>query len=133
MTKKGHRKKKTVLVVDDERSWLLALKLVLKEHGFAPIAVNSGEEALSVLKNKKPDLILSDVRMPAMNGFDLLEKIRENPQLTSVPVIFMSAIDDYDAKKVAKDLKAAAYVTKPLSNEDLKKTVEVMLEQLKSK
>jgi YesN/AraC family two-component response regulator len=79
----------------------------------------SGAEALKTLAKFKPDLIFSDVRMPEMNGFDLLDNIKKVPSLSSTPVIFCSAIDDFEAKKVAKDLGAAGYLVKPFDDEEI--------------
>jgi CheY-like chemotaxis protein len=124
------RKLRTILVVDDEPAWLEAMQMVLKEEGYKAVAATSGEEALRRLQRQKPDLIMTDVRMPAMNGFDLYEKIKENPTISTIPVVFMSSIDDYYAKKTAKELGATGYMTKPSFTEDLKKTVEQFLKEL---
>ena len=127
------KKMKTILLVDDEPVWLEAMQMVLKEEGYRPVAATSGEEALKKLQTQKPDLIMTDVRMPAMNGFDLYERIKENPKISSIPIVFMSSIDDYYAKKTAKDLGATGYLTKPTFTEDLKKSVEEFLKQLPQK
>ncbi len=79
----------------------------------------SGAEALKALSKFKPDLIFSDVRMPEMNGFDLLDNIKKVPSLSSTPVVFCSAIDDFEAKKVAKDLGAVGYLVKPFDDEEI--------------
>jgi CheY-like chemotaxis protein len=117
-------KPRTILLVDDEPMWLDAMSLILKDEGYKAITVTSGEEALLKLEKRKPDLIMTDVRMPVMNGFDLYQRIRENPKLAGVPVVFMSSIDDYYAKRTAKELGADGYLTKPSFTEDLKKSVE---------
>ena len=126
-------KMKTILLIDDEQSWLDAMRLVLKDEGYKTITVTSGDEALLTLQKRKPDLILTDVRMPVMNGFDLYEKIRENPKLAGVPVVFMSGIDDYYAKRTAKELGAQGYITKPSFTEDLKMSVEGFFKEVPGK
>jgi len=68
-----------------------------------------------------------------MNGFDLYEKIRENPKLAGVPVVFMSGIDDYYAKRTAKELGAQGYITKPSFTEDLKMSVEGFFKEVPGK
>jgi CheY-like chemotaxis protein len=123
-------KPRTILLVDDEPIWLDALRILLKDEGYRTITVTSGEEALLKLQKRKPDLIMTDVRMPVMNGFDLFEKIREIPKLARVPIIFMSSIDDYYAKRTAKELGAQGYITKPNFTEDLKKSVESFFREL---
>lgn len=124
------QKKKTVLLVDDESLWLNAAKEVIVGLGFRAIVVASGEEALQALSKDVPDVIITDVRMPVMNGFDLYVKVRENPDWRNVPIIFMSAIDDYDAKKVAHDLGVSGYITKPFGLEDLKQAMNASLKNL---
>jgi CheY-like chemotaxis protein len=119
----------TILLVDDEPLWLDAMKIVLKDEGYRTITVTSGEEALLKLQTRKPDLIMTDVRMPVMNGFDLFQKIREIPKLARVPIVFMSSIDDYFAKRTARELGAQGYITKPSFTEDLKRSVESFLRE----
>ncbi|MBI4810628.1 MAG: response regulator, partial [Ignavibacteriales bacterium] len=97
---------KTVLFVDDEPMWLEAIRLSLMGESFKIITADGGEAALKKLHRKKPDLIMSDVRMPFMNGFDLFVKVKADPKFKNVPYVFMSSIDDYDAKRMAKELGA---------------------------
>src|SRR6266571_2976745 len=116
-------KQKTVLFIDDETPWLDMIKSAVEGASFHVITADSGEAALRKLKRNKPDLILSDVRMPTMNGFDLFEKIRSNPKLKNVPFVFMSSIDDFDARRTAKELGADDYVEKPIDTEEAKTIV----------
>jgi len=106
-------KPKTVLFVDDESLWLDAVKNAVTEVQVRVITAGGAEEALKVMRRDTPDLILSDVRMPVMNGFDLFEKVKSIPKLKSVPYVFMSSLDDFDARKTAKDIGADDYVEKP--------------------
>lgn len=111
--------KKHILIVDDEPAWRRILSHFLSTKGFDVKEAGSGAEALQTLAKFKPDLIFSDVRMPDMNGFDLLDNIKKLPKLSATPVVFCSAIDDFDAKKVAKDLGAAGYLVKPFDEEEI--------------
>ena len=106
-------KRKTVLFVDDESLWLNAVKAAVRGGPVKVMTAAGGEEALEKMLRQRPDLILSDVRMPVMNGFDLYEKVKSNPKLRSIPYVFMSSIDDFDARKTAKDIGADDYVEKP--------------------
>ncbi|MFQ5797761.1 MAG: response regulator [Bacteroidota bacterium] len=124
------RKKKTVLLVDDEALWLKVGKQILTEQGFRTLTVTSGEEALRTLRKETPDVLITDVRMPVMNGFDLYRKVRENPDWQKLPIIFLSAVDDYDAKKVARDLGATGYIPKPFDTEYLRQAMNDMLKKL---
>lgn len=112
-------KKKHILVVDDEPAWLKSMSHVLRKEGYQVKAAQSAAEALALLVKFRPDLIVSDLRMPDMNGFDLLDKIRHLPKISATPVVFFSAIDDYHAKKVARELGAAACLLKPYDEGDL--------------
>lgn len=124
-------KSKVVLLVDDEQPWLEAIKIAVKGTAFRIITADSGEAALKQMKRKKPDLILSDVRMPIMNGFDLFEKVRSDPNLSSVPYVFMSSIDDFDARRTARELGADGYVEKPFDSDDVRNIVLDLLMRFK--
>ncbi len=111
--------KKHILLIDDEPAWLTSVGQILTKEGYTVKGVGTALEALDVLRKFRPDLIVSDLRMPDMNGFDLLEKIKTLPQVSATPVVFLSAIDDFHAKKVAKELGAAGCITKPFEQGDL--------------
>jgi response regulator RpfG family c-di-GMP phosphodiesterase len=134
MVKKSTKqnKIKTVLFIDDEPMWLEAVRLSLMDEKFKIITANDGETALKKLHQKKPDLIMSDVRMPNMNGFDLFLKVKSDPKFKNVPYVFMSSIDDYDAKKTAKELGANGYIEKPFDSEQIKNVIVDFLSHLKS-
>lgn len=125
--KKKKSEGKTVLLVDDERDWLSSMLDALGKEPYKLVIAESGESALKKLKSIKPDLILSNVRMPVMNGFDLYEQVRRDPKLKLIPYVFMLSIDDYDAMHVAKELGADDYVTKPFDDEDAKNIVSNLL------
>ncbi len=132
-TKKTPLHRATVFLIDDESSWLQAISGLLKQEGFRVIASESGEDALTKLKKQKPDLILSDVRMPVMNGFDFYEQVKSNPALASVPFVFMSSIGDFDAKKVARELGADDYVEKPYNTGEMKSIVRDLFSRFKNR
>lgn len=111
--------KKQILVVDDEPVWLRVLTQILKSKGYDVKEAASGADALKTLKSYVPDLILLDVRMPDMNGFDLLDQIKKLPKLAEKPVVFVSAMDDFHAKKVARELGAADYLLKPIDEREV--------------
>ncbi len=125
--------KKTVLFIDDEIPWLEALRMAVTDKSFTILTASSGEEALQKVRQTRPDLIVSDVRMPEMNGFDLFEKIRGNPSLKNIPYVFMSSIDDFDAKRTAKTIGADGYIEKPFDIPGVKRIVLDLLLQFKGK
>ena len=110
---------KHILVIDDEPVWLSVIQQYLQDGGYTVATARSGAEALTMLSTFTPDLIFSDVRMPDMNGFDLVETIKRRPTTRTTPVVFVSAIDDYDARRVARDLGASEYLVKPIDAKDV--------------
>lgn len=110
---------KQILIVDDEPVWLKVLSQMLLTKGYTVRQAASGADALKTLKSYEPDLILLDVRMPDMNGFDLLDHIKQLPKVSAKPVVFVSAMDDFHAKKVAKELGAADYLLKPIDEKEV--------------
>lgn len=117
------KKSQTVMLIDDETVWLDLIQQVLAGESYRVVTASSGEAALKKLLRIKPDLILSDVRMPVLNGFDLYEKVRSNPKLKSIPYVFMSSIDDFDAMRTARELGADDYFEKPFDAESVKDIV----------
>ena len=123
----GKKRAKQVLFVDDEALWLSTVKETVDGPSVRIITAESGEAALRKLERSTPDLILSDVRMPVMNGFDLFEKVKRNPKWKDVPYVFMSSIDDFDARHTAKVLGADDYVEKPIDTEQVRMIVLSLL------
>jgi len=113
------KRKKQILVIDDEPAWLKITSHILRNHGYDVLTAGSGAEAIKTLTTFRPDMILSDVRMPDMNGFDLVDNLKRIPATSSTPVIFFSAIDDYDARKVARTLGAVDYLIKPFNEDEV--------------
>ncbi|MDP2209018.1 MAG: response regulator [Bacteroidota bacterium] len=132
-TKISKKKHQTLFLIDDEDIWLETMQTVLDGESYNVITADSGIKALDKLAKVKPDLILSDVRMPVMNGFELYDKIKNNPKLNTIPFVFMSSLDDYDARRVAKSLGATDYVTKPFDTEEIKRVVLDLLQKYKNR
>lgn len=132
-TKISKKKHETLFLIDDEDVWLETMQTVLDGESYNVVTADSGTAALNKLSKIKPDLILSDVRMPVMNGFELFDKIKNDPTLNTIPFVFMSSLDDYDARRVAKSLGATDYVTKPFDTEDIKRVVLDLLQKYKNR
>lgn len=108
----------TILVVDDEKNYLVVLDALLSEEGYEVTTADSGVKALEILKESDLDLVLTDLKMPLMDGIELLENIKKiNPDL---PVIMMTAYGTIDTAIEAMKKGAYDYVTKPFQNEELK-------------
>jgi two-component system NtrC family response regulator len=107
----------TILIVDDEKNYPLILSSVLEDEGFETLTANSGQAALEILKSSDVDLVLTDMKMPVMNGIQLLEKIKDkDPDL---PVIMMTAHGTVEKAVAAMQKGAYNYVLKPFDNERL--------------
>jgi two-component system NtrC family response regulator len=117
----------TILVVDDEKNYLLVLKAILEDEGFEVLTALSGREALAIQKTSDVDLVLTDMKMPSMDGIELLEQVKSvNPDL---PVIMMTAHGTVDKAVEAMQKGAYSYLLKPFDNDRLilyvKKAVSV--------
>jgi len=112
--------KATVLVVDDEPFNVDVLQQELDDLGYQTIIASNGQEALDKIKSQQPDLILLDLMMPVLDGFEVLKEIKADDSLRDIPVIIVSA--EHDSKSVVKGIKQGAddYITKPIDSEHLK-------------
>ena len=117
-------RKYRILVVDDERRMVGFIRLNLEQDGFKVIEAYNGSEALERLRDSLPDLILLDVMMPDIDGFEVLRLIRE---ISQVPVIMLTAKGEEDDKVKGLELGADDYVTKPFSPRELVSRVKAVL------
>jgi two-component system KDP operon response regulator KdpE len=117
-------RKYRILVVDDERRMVGFIRLNLEQDGFEVIEAYNGTEALNRLRDSLPDLILLDVMMPDIDGFEVLRMIRE---ISQVPVIMLTAKGEEDDKIKGLELGADDYVTKPFSPRELVSRVKAVL------
>ncbi|MGE9293923.1 MAG: hybrid sensor histidine kinase/response regulator [Puniceicoccales bacterium] len=118
----------TLLVVDDNATNLRVICAFLAEKGFRLLTAESGESALRRLERMHPDLVLMDVMMPGMDGFQTVEKIRQMPQFNDMPIIFMTALDDTQSKLRGFASGGMDYVSKPLQHEELLARIKTHLE-----
>ncbi len=110
-----------VLIVDDERNYLFVLEDLLTDEGYNVFTASSGTEALELLRDQQIDTILSDIKMPGMNGIELLERVfASDPGL---PVILMTAFAEVDQAVSAMKKGAVDHIQKPFDNDDIKRAV----------
>ena len=102
-----------VLLVDDVVETLELMKIGLDDCGYDVDIASSGEAALKILRTVTPDIIITDLRMAPMNGFDLFHEVKKITRLANVPFFFLTAVDDFLAKKYGSSLGVDAYITKP--------------------
>ncbi len=111
---------KYILIVDDSQTNNVLLEAVLEEAGYATQTATSAAEAWNILYKEKPALILLDLLMPKVSGFQLLEKIKSKDELVSIPILIVSALNEPDTISTLKQMGADDFFSKPL---DIKKLV----------
>ena len=116
-----------VLVVEDVDDTRLFLRLALEDHGFIVFEAENGEKAVENANREKPDVILMDLTMPLMDGFDAAKLIRQNKTLKDVPIIAITAHQETDFRSGAKASGFDAYVTKPIDVHWLKELIAGLL------
>ncbi len=119
-----NKQRRKVLIVDDEPRMIRFIQLNLEHDGFEVYEATSGGEALKQLRDQMPDLILLDVMMPDLDGFDTLQMIRE---ISTVPVIMLTAKGEEDDRVRGLELGADDYITKPFSPRELSSRVQAVL------
>jgi DNA-binding response OmpR family regulator len=118
---------KRILIADDEPNIVVSLEFLMKQRGYDIRVVSDGAEALKAVAEFHPDLILLDVMMPRVSGYDVCQKVRENPEWKDIKIVMLSAKGrDVEVTK-GLAIGADAYVTKPFSTRDLIAKVGEML------
>ena len=121
MSSNGNRLMETILIVDDEKNYLVVLSSFLSEEGYEPITADNAQQALDIVENTDLDLVLTDMKMPSMDGIELLKLIKEkSPDL---PVVMMTAYGTVEKAVEAMQLGAFNFVLKPFQNETLKQII----------
>jgi len=116
-----------ILVADDEPALLRLLEFVLGRRGFIIQGVTNGNAAVEVLKAESPDLVILDVMMPGLDGYEVLTFIRETPRLEGLPVVMLTARAQLDDIQRGLTLGADAYLAKPFDPEELLSVVESLI------
>jgi len=118
-----------ILLADDAKNIILVLKMSLEKAGYEVMVARDGLIALKLAQEEDPDLILLDIVMPKMNGFLVLEALKDDPETAEIPVIFISAKSEDKDLERAKLLGANDYLVKPINQEELLTTIEKNLER----
>lgn len=108
-----------LLVVDDVQTNVLLLKALLSKDGYGILVANNGQEALEVIRNENPDLILLDVMMPGMDGFEVAERLKSEEYRCEIPIIFLTALDDTQSIVNGFKLGVGDFISKPFRKEEL--------------
>jgi DNA-binding response OmpR family regulator len=116
---KGERMARKVLIVDDELNIVTALEFLLQKSGYEVMAAPNGEEALKQVESFAPDLVLLDVMMPRISGYEVCRRMRERPDWKHIKIVMLSAKGREAEVSKGVSLGADLYVTKPFSNNEL--------------
>jgi DNA-binding response OmpR family regulator len=119
--------KKNVLIVDDEPHIVNLVKLSLDQDKYSVQGAYSAREALGLLENQRPDVILVDIMMPGVNGFELCQALRARTQTSATPIIILSAKGQMKDKMHAIDAGADDYITKPFDPMELERRIKLNL------
>ncbi len=117
--KPGLQKKSLILIVDDHKLSRELFKEYLTGAGYDIVEAKNGEEALSKLEEFSPDLVILDIIMPVMDGYEVCRRIKEDRRTTLLPVIMVTGLEDFDAKMKALALGADDYINKPINEREL--------------
>lgn len=113
-----------IFLVDDDRNILMSVSMALEAEGFAVETFNDGEAGLKAILEEKPDLVVLDVKMPRMDGIEVLSKLREE---SAIPVIFLTSKDDEVDQVIGLRMGADDYITKPFSQRLLMERIKALL------
>jgi DNA-binding response OmpR family regulator len=111
--------KPLILCIDDNKDTLKLVELLLSNEGYNVITTDDGDKALEIAIKSKPDLILVDVMMPDVNGYDVCHRLRSNKETAHIPIVFTTALGGIEYKFTAFSLGAVDYIVKPIQKEVL--------------
>ena len=116
-----------VLIVDDEPNILLSLEFLMKKQGYKVFIARDGEEAMDIINEEVPEIVVLDIMMPQVDGYEVCTYIKASPSFQHIKVIFLTAKTKPEDIEKGKEIGADAYMTKPFSTRNLMKKVKEML------
>lgn len=120
-----------VLVVDDESSNLHVMRTILQDH-YTLVFAKSGERAIELTLKQRPDLILLDIMMPGMNGFEVCKRLKQEPSVCHIPIVIVSALDEYQSEVEGLKVGAADFLIKPVLPELVRSRVANLLDEARA-
>lgn len=122
---------KKIMVVDDEPYIARVIKFKLEQEGYTVISANDGQSGLQKIKDEKPDMVLLDVMMPGLSGYEVCQKIKEDAELAGIPVVILTAKGQERDREQGLTMGASDYITKPFSPNRLLELVKSMIGEAK--
>ncbi|MBW2252717.1 MAG: response regulator [Deltaproteobacteria bacterium] len=120
---------KEILIVDDEPNVVVPIQFLMEQQGYRVMTAERGEDALDLIYQYKPDLVLLDIMLPGIDGWEVCEIIRLNPDFRDIKIVFLTAKGREEEIAKGLALGADAYITKPFSNAALVAKVKELLEK----
>ncbi|MCG7871306.1 MAG: response regulator [Candidatus Thiodiazotropha lotti] len=120
---------KKILIVDDEPNIVFSVEFLMKRSGYEVVSAADGEQAMQLLADEVPDLMILDVMMPRKNGFEVCAEVRNDQRLSDLPILMLSAKGRDAEIKKGLSLGADAYITKPFSTHELVEKVNQLLQR----
>ncbi len=130
--KQNSKRQRTILVIDDEPNLLIGVSALLKRHGYIVVIAGNGNDGLELARSSKPDLILSDVMMPPPDGFEVRRLLGIDPELSTIPFIFLTAKTGVEDRISGIREGADDYITKPFNPEELIARIETVFRRVKA-
>jgi DNA-binding response OmpR family regulator len=119
---------KEILIVEDEPGVVAAIQFLMEQQGYCVKIAENGEDALDLILKNKPHLVLLDIMLPGISGWEVCEKIRTNPDCRDIKIVFLTARRDEAEVARGLALGADAYITKPFKNDQLVASVKALLQ-----
>ena len=121
--------KNRILIVEDEESLLNLESILLSAKGYCVKGVMDGKSALEEISANKPDLVLLDIMLPLLDGFEVCRRIKENPETSAIPVVILTARKNSQDRAHGLEAGADAYITKPFKSAQVIETIESLLKR----
>ena len=115
---------KKILIVDDEPDILKVVTFRVKKLEYEVVTATNGQEALDLIQKEEPDLILLDIELPVMNGYEVCQRVKTNEKLKHIPIIFLTASSASKIAEKVKEFNADDYLIKPFDSEELLKKIK---------
>lgn len=116
-----------MVVIDDDPGTRLLVSQVLKKEGLQVMAAEDGEKGIALIREHKPDLVVSDVQMPLMDGFEVLDQVKSDPALAATAVILLTLLQERSYMRLGMTTEADDYLTKPFAPQELREAVSAQL------
>ena len=121
-------KQKKILIIEDNEASLKLLDTYLRKEGYKTIVGQNGYEGLNLARKEKPDLIVLDLMLPGLDGYEVCRRLKEDQQTSHLPIMVLSARYEQEGRSMARDMGADAYVPKPFSSSHLYDVVRTLLD-----